>query len=55
MRPYSHNGRPYTRFYAFWPRTMSSGQRVWLAAYYIRPGYNGQGLVLSHCEMLEDL
>ena len=54
MRPYTRNGRTYTRFYAFLPRRMSSGHLVWLTAYYIRPGYNGVGLVLSHSEMLAE-
>ena len=54
MRLYTRNHRTYTRFWAFWPTRTTSGDLVWLADYYIRPGSNGQGLVLSHRQMLKD-
>ena len=55
MKSITCNGRTYTRFYAFWPTRTTSGSLVWLAAYYIRPEYNGQGLVLSHSELIADV
>lgn len=49
------NGHTYTEFYAWLPSRMSSGMLVWLGAYYIRPGRNGLGVVLSRDEYLREI
>ena len=54
MKPFQYCGRNYTQFWAWYPVSSSKGQRLWLQRYYIRPGYNGVGIVLSHWDMLED-
>lgn len=46
------NQRTYTRQFALLPTRMSSGQRVWFDYYYIRPDYQGQGVLLSLTEFL---
>jgi hypothetical protein len=54
MKPVQYNGRNYTAFWAWYPVSSSQGQRLWMSRYYIRPGPNGEGIVLSHWEMLLD-
>ena len=54
MKPFQANGRNYTQFWAWLPVTSSKGQRLWMCRYYIRPLANGEGLVLSHWDMLAD-
>jgi hypothetical protein len=48
------NGVTYTKFYAWLPTRMRSGELVWLAPYYMRPDRNGQGVLLSFDEYLID-
>jgi len=54
MKPVVYNDRNYTRFWAWFPTRSSQGRVLWLQRYYIRPGSNGQGIVLSHRDMLTD-
>ena len=54
MKPVTYNGRNYTEFWAWYPHRSSQGRLLWMQRYYIRPGQNGQGLVLSHWDMLLD-
>ena len=54
MKPVTHNHRSYTEFWAWFPTRSSQGRLLWLQRYYIRPGSNGEGIVLSHQDMLLD-
>ena len=54
MKPRQYNGRNYTEFWAWFPTRSTKGQRLWMQRYYIRPGPNGVGIVLSHWDMLLD-
>ena len=54
MKPFQANSRNYTQFWAWLPVRTSKGQRLWMCRYYIRPLANGEGLVLSHRDMLAD-
>lgn len=47
--------RYYTKFFAVFPRRMTSGSWVFLGWYYITPDPNGQGVLLSHREYLEEI
>ena len=42
----------YHRTFAWLPTRMDSGAWVWLNPYYIRPGYNGVGVLLSRMEYI---
>lgn len=44
-------GQTYSRWFAWLPRRLSNGDRVWLTYYYLRPDGNGQGLLLSWAEV----
>jgi hypothetical protein len=37
----------YHRCFAWLPTRLSCGQRVWLCHYYLRPGPNGLGVLVS--------
>jgi hypothetical protein len=54
MKPVTYNRRNYTGFWAWFPVRTSKGRLLWLQRYYIRPEHNGQGVVLSHRDMLLD-
>jgi len=54
MKPFQYCNRNYTQFWAWFPIRSSQGRLLWMQRYYIRPGHNGQGLVLSHRDMLLD-
>ena len=54
MKPITHRGRSYTEFWAWFPTRTTRGQKLWMCAYYIRPGPNGVGIVLRHWDMLFD-
>jgi len=42
----------YHRTFAWFPTRMDSGVVVWFAHYYIRPGGNGVGVLLSRVEYI---
>jgi len=42
----------YHKTFAWLPTRMASGAWVWLNPYYIRPGYNGVGVLLSKMEYI---
>ena len=50
MLSITRNGRNYTRLYAWYPVQADSGSWIWLGHYYIRPGAQGVGLVLSQLD-----
>lgn len=54
MKSVTHNHCNYTEFWAWFPTRTTQGQLIWMTRYYIRPGPNGLGLVLSHRDMLLD-
>lgn len=54
MKPVTYHGRSYTQFWAWYPHRSTKGRLLWMSRYYIRPGPNGEGIVLSHWEMLLD-
>ena len=54
MKSISYNDRNYTCFWAWLPIRSTKGSLLWMQHYYIRPGHNGEGLVLSHQDMLLD-
>jgi hypothetical protein len=54
MKPFQANGRSYTQFWAWFPIRTTKGQLLWFCRYYIRPQHNGEGIVLSHWDMLID-
>ena len=54
MKPRQLNGRNYTEFWAWFPTRSTQGRLLWMQRYYIRPGPNGEGVVLSHQDMLLD-
>ncbi len=44
----------YTRFFAYLPRRVTSGQLIWLAPYWITADRNGQGIILNRDEYLRE-
>jgi hypothetical protein len=52
---YTVNDCTYTRFYAWLPTRMRSGELVWFAHYYMRPDRHGQGLLLSQEDFILDI
>ena len=46
--------RNYTRFFAIWPRRVTSGGLVWFSYYYLRPGANGLGILLTWSEVVAE-
>lgn len=51
MQPVTVGRRSYTRFFAIWPRRVTSGRLVWFSHYYLRPGANGLGVLLTWSEV----
>jgi hypothetical protein len=49
------NGRTYTRKFAWLPVRTTADELVWLDHYYIRPGRNGLGIVLTWNDLQIDL
>jgi hypothetical protein len=54
MQPVTVGTRSYTRFFAIWPRRVTSGDLVWFSHYYLRPGANGLGVLLTWSQVLAE-
>ena len=46
------NGRTYTKRWAYWPTRTGKGELVWMEYYYMRPGRDGTGVILSHDDFI---
>ena len=49
------NGQTYTRWFAWLPRRVTSGELVWWELYYMRPNQNGEGILLSKDEWILEI
>lgn len=45
----------YHRFFAWFPRRLSNGRRIWLVHYYLRVGPNGLGVLVSREDAAQGL
>jgi hypothetical protein len=54
MKPFTINGRNYTELWAWLPVKTTRGERLWMTRYYIRPGRNGEGIILSQWDLMLD-
>ena len=46
------NGHTYTKRWAYWPTRTGKGELVWMEYYYMRPGRDGTGVILSHDDFI---